>query len=75
MKGMPSPSSVKAMTFLMRDMSLVRDGKRALSWFSEKMPSRVGSLQEEFTVRSISAKRSISPEELRKASLRGKKRG
>lgn len=48
--GIPSMSIVKAMAFLMRDKSEVRDGNRALSWFSMKDPRTVTSLQVDFMV-------------------------
>jgi hypothetical protein len=48
--GIPSWSMAKAMAFLFKEISEVRDGKRGLSWFSRKDPRRVVSAQRLFIV-------------------------
>lgn len=45
---MPSARIVKAMAFLVREISDVRDGNRGLSWFSKNDPRRVVSEQSDF---------------------------
>lgn len=46
--GIPSESIVNAITFFACDISVVYDGKRGWSWFSEKEPRSVVSPQLDF---------------------------
>lgn len=72
MMGMLSARMTKAMAFLSRERSDVRDGKRGLSWFSKKVPRRVGSLQEELRAERVAVRAVMSPVEFWKALVRAK---
>lgn len=50
----------------------MREGKRGLSWFSIKVPRRVGSLQEELRAEIVAVRAVMSPVEFWKALVRAK---
>lgn len=52
--------------------SPVSEPKRGTSWFSLKVPSRLGSWQESWTVWMVETRSETEPEVDLKASIRGK---